>query len=434
MALNLPGFPVGLHFTQAETGVPDLGAALTAGISNYYKPQQLAEELLKSKLQNEALKFKNTPDYQNALLDFLRGQGANMWGQLALRNAQTQDISQKGSVDQLKASLLKGLMNPPANKNQSIISNVMNPDEEGNRYLQGMPENGFPRNDDQLINNGSFKYVDFKPEEANKFIQPDLYDNQQKYRESIIQHGILGFPSPKVRTLPSGEIIADTAKYGPLVIGSGPAFNEAAKLKSQASQEGKQLAELESKQSDEQRQVQTTLGNINVLKSLMTNPDAKSVFGPGSKYTVDYNPFVPDRIKELRGKMAPFIQSFMSNAIQPLRGLGSMSNREFEQAMGSSLSMDLPYATNKGRLESLEMIVNQANNRLDLIDKLKSQGVNAQEAQKIAFKTYKMQPFLDTLNKIKNKQSQTIEIRNKKTGQKETVTLEEARKRGVRNV
>lgn len=444
MPISLPGLPFAPKAEYSPVG--DLGAAIRGGLQTYgagveaaYKPKTLAENLLKSRLQNEALKFKNTPDYQSALLDFLRGQGAHMWGQTAnlpsergLREAQTKEISNKADIEKQKFDYLRRMMGgsvSPGMNNASYqdVGMGINNQDSGMQMPEGMPGQ-------ESENQGSFQNVAYEPENANQFIQPDLAANQEKYRQSILAHKLAGLAPPKVRNMPNGEIVADTGMFGPLVIGAGPSIEQKAILEGKGGQEGKQLAQTEQQQLDQQSLTQSSLDNIKSLKSLMDLPEAKLAFGPASKYTVDLNPFASKKVQELRGALTPLVHSFISQAIQPMRGLGAMNQKEFEKAIQQAPSMDLPYEVNKGKLESLELMLKQSKNRLQLMEKLKSNGLNAQQAQKIAYDTYKLNPFAALAKKLSGNQQKTIEIRNRRTGQKETVSIQEAKKRGVPNV
>ncbi len=81
MPINYPGVP-NIHFTQDETGMPDLGAALRSGFKTFgsgieaaYKPKQLAEELLQSKLANQinSAKAKYAEQNEQAMLQGRQG-------------------------------------------------------------------------------------------------------------------------------------------------------------------------------------------------------------------------------------------------------------------------------------------------------------------------------------------------------------------------
>lgn len=103
----------GFKLSAQDMGAPDYAQALQKGFETAYKPRQLSEDLLAKHLSNKYAAFKATPSYQDAMLSFLRGQGAHMWGQTqnleserALREAQAKQVTQKGNLDAQKMGLL----------------------------------------------------------------------------------------------------------------------------------------------------------------------------------------------------------------------------------------------------------------------------------------------------------------------------------------
>lgn len=118
----------------------------------------MAEALLGKQLENKYSAFKATPAYQQAMLNFLQGQGANMWGQAnrapadtALRNAQARAAQQKSDAYSQWMSGTGAPSNTPTN-----ASNNSYEGDGGDYYSQG---------DD---NSGSFTNAIYNPQENNQ--------------------------------------------------------------------------------------------------------------------------------------------------------------------------------------------------------------------------------------------------------------------------
>lgn len=201
MPISIPGIP-SVHFNQAETGVPDLGAAIRSGFDTYYKPKQMAEDLLKSKLANAINKpyAENADEWFRSQLG-KEGAMAGLYGaQTGLYGAQTQKLLQDMAATQAfnklmgnaqNTSLTPGdlVPNPAQTTGTPSIPNV------DSSYKEVADENtgGSSNYDDRLrsaVNQSAADITLLSPGNAAMYALDKLYDTYPAMRSQFESRGI----------------------------------------------------------------------------------------------------------------------------------------------------------------------------------------------------------------------------------------------------
>ena len=89
------------RLSKEDVGMPDYAKALSQGFqtaADKYKPATAASDLLNKMLEAKYNQFKSGPEYQGAMLDFLKGQGAHQWGET---NKLNQEVRQEDAFNDL---------------------------------------------------------------------------------------------------------------------------------------------------------------------------------------------------------------------------------------------------------------------------------------------------------------------------------------------
>ncbi len=206
-----------MKLTAQDMGAPDYMKALQSGLqgaADVYKPRKASEDLLAQQLANKYAAFKATPDYQSAMLDFLRGQGAHMWGQTqnlpaerALKQAQTQQLNQKGGLDAQKMSLLKDWMGGigTPNKDAAYNDNQNTPSAAGTLY-----------NADYQPDDGQDGFTNVSQPRVTK---EDHQAGNAAYQKERAMASILGFKEPATFVDPNTGISYARLRDGTVPIG-----------------------------------------------------------------------------------------------------------------------------------------------------------------------------------------------------------------------
>lgn len=419
--------------TKEQMNLPDYAGSLARGLEAGFMPAVKSTDLLNKMMQAKYNQFKAGPEYQQAMLDFLRGQGANMWGRTAnlpseraLHEAQAENLRTQAGMAKQKADIFKRFQERVSGGGSSGKQlNVSNESIDNEDYEPGMVLNAiYNRPSDE----GGFKFVSSDmPKTVDEYSKDDVASGLRKYySDSALAHA-MGLQPPHSFVDPNTGM-----RYGELLDGSTvPISKEVSKItENEATEYGKNEAKAGKELTSQREQASKTLNDISLMENILKNPASEyaiSSFGKG-KYSIEMNPFIPKKIKDIRGQLLPITKDFLANSIAPLRGLGAMSNIEFDQFRGQAPSVDENRSIAVGKLKTLKVLTNQLVKRLEYTDKLIDDGFTKQEAQKMAAKKFEIKaPSASNSN-------QTITIRNNKTGVKETVTIEEARKRGVPNV
>lgn len=412
--------------TKEQMNLPDYAGSLARGLEAGFMPAVKSTDLLNKMMQAKYNQFKAGPEYQQAMLDFLRGQGAHQWGQAALaptqgavNTAHAEALRQQALASQQKNNLLQEYFRGAQAKNVS------------NQAQRDINQQNQPDYDESFMN---VLYNNPEQEGGYQFVgqeYPQNEDSAQGLRDYSIEKALsaaLGIKPPSTFIDPMSGIEYAKLRDG-RIVNTGQNVSEASKTK--AAEYGKNEAKADKELTSQRDQVSRTLSDINRMKSILKDPASKyafSSFGKG-KYAIEMNPFVSEKIKDIRGQLLPITKDFLANAISPLRGLGAMSNKEFEQFTAAAPSVDEHHSIAEGKLKTLESLTNQLDKRLKYTEKLKKEGYDTQEAQKLAAKKFEIK----TPHEF-HPDNRTITIKNNKTGVTETVTITEARKRGVPNV
>lgn len=133
--------------------------------------------------------------------------------------------------------------------------------------------------------------------------------------------------------------------------------------------------------------------------------------------------------KELIGDFISTGESFIASTVQGFGGKPLV--REFDLAQRQKITGHDTVESAIGKLRSATSLHDIAEKKNQIVSELLQKGYNEADAIKKANKMVDVSEIeRDTNNRLQRK----IEIRNKNTGVTETVTIEEARKRGVPNV
>lgn len=232
------------RLSKEDVGIPDYAKALSQGYqtaADRYKPATAASDLLNKMLEAKYNQFKAGPDYQSAMLEFLRGQGAHMRGQTEnlpsernLRNAQANEINQKSGIEGQKLDLLRQWMNPDSvpSKNAKNV-NYEKPSVAGDIYNQGYePIEGDTYNDGYKNSSYEGGYTNVDQPSSNK---QDFNAGNQAYQKELAMASILGFKEPATFVDPKTGMAYARLRTGTVPIGKE--FSEAEK--SAASEVGK---------------------------------------------------------------------------------------------------------------------------------------------------------------------------------------------------
>lgn len=201
--------------SAADMGVPDYADALQKGFETSYKPRNMAAALLDQQLKNKYSAFKAAPDYQSAMLDYLRGQGAHMWGQTQnlpaegdLRRAQANEITSKGRMEDQKLGVLRdwmsGIKTPrkDASYEAPAQSNAMGDIYGGNTQPASF--------------GGEFTNVG----QGSSLDKSSEFDaGNQEYQREKTMAGILGFKEPATFVDPKTGIAYARLRSGTVPIG-----------------------------------------------------------------------------------------------------------------------------------------------------------------------------------------------------------------------
>lgn len=122
---------------EQQVGIPDYAQAMMKGYQAGFMPAVTSTDLLGKALKAKYDAFKSTPAYQQAMLDFLRGQGAHMQGQTNLAKQQADLAAQKASGlrnwmsgigDESNTSSAEDISYNPQNPNQGqFINDIYDP-------------------------------------------------------------------------------------------------------------------------------------------------------------------------------------------------------------------------------------------------------------------------------------------------------------------
>lgn len=153
--------------SKEQVAAPDYAGSLAKGLELGFMPAVKSTDLLNKMMQAKYNQFKSGPEYQNAMLDFLRGRGD-------MQNLQAQNL--RMGIDERKG--LNNLLNNTSSGNPGGIRNNLNVNP--NDYSQYSPYDEVPEVPDS----------DLPPEERD---MPELSSNVKKAGSSnqgtILDHG-----------------------------------------------------------------------------------------------------------------------------------------------------------------------------------------------------------------------------------------------------
>lgn len=267
-----------MKLNAQDAGVPDYVGSLARGYQAGSLPAMTSADLLNKALKAKYDAFKAGPDYQSAMLDFLRGQGAHMAGETANLPAQRQLIeaqaghyAQGDKLAEQKARMLQQWMGGIGDNSQANVSaegpgvaaspsaydtfpgrRKGRPGPAAQQLLDEADANGMPTHATNAGygREGSPRYIDALYQQtpvgmnttAPNKISEDFEKGNADYQKERAMAAILGLKEPATEVDPETGVKYAYTRQGKVAIGQGASETQKAAAKELGSAKGKEEA------------------------------------------------------------------------------------------------------------------------------------------------------------------------------------------------
>jgi len=408
-----------MKLTAQDVGVPDYVGSLTRGYQAGSLPALTSADLLNKALKAKYDAFKASPDYQSAMLDFLRGQGARMAGEAAnlparreLIQAQAGHYAQGDKLAEQKAKLLQQWMGGIGDNSQANVSaegpgiakspsaydtfpgrRKSRPGPVGQQLLDEADANGMPTRATNAVFGGqrSPRYIDAlyqqTPVGANTVIPNQISEDIDKgnaaYQKERAMAAILGLKEPATEVDPETGIKYAYTRQGKVAIGQGASETQKAAAKELGSAKGKEEASFVAENPRDRKVLKDLMSHVQKLNSGEFDPAL------GWKHNIPYGANFSLSDKQI-GDLAEFENTL--NALRAkqgslFKGQGAVSDYE-RRLLSSALPSinDNPVAFKAQMNKFVKDMMGDQMQR-HLITQYRKEGLSFEDAKDKAAKT-----------------------------------------------